>query len=58
MLLQTVTLGYILKHVLNNNAGKAILFAGILLLIAAFFTTFIKSKKPAGELVLPAGGGH
>ncbi|MEN9548346.1 MAG: hypothetical protein RIR12_937 [Bacteroidota bacterium] len=46
MLIQTVTFGYILKHLLNNNPGTAILFAGILLLIAALFTMLIKTHKP------------
>lgn len=58
MLIQTVTFGYVLKHFLGNNPGNAILFAGILLLIAALFTTLIKSKKPSGDIMLPVAGGH
>ncbi len=58
MLLQTVTFGYILKHMLGNNPGKAILFAGVLLLLAALCVTLIKTKKPNGEIAMPAGGGH
>ncbi len=58
MFLQTISFGFIMKHFLNNNSGTAILFAGSLLLIAAFFTLFIKSKKPADDVVLPAGAGH
>ncbi len=58
MLLQTVTFGYILKHLLGNNPGKAIVFAGVLLLIAAIFTTLLKSKKITGDAVLPAATGH
>jgi maltose/moltooligosaccharide transporter len=58
MFLQTITFGFIMKHFLNNNSGKAILFGGILLLIAAFFTLFIKSKKPGDDIILPASGGH
>lgn len=58
MLVQTVTFGYIMKHVFNNDSGKAILFAGILLLTAALCTLFIKSQKVIGDVVLPAGGGH
>jgi maltose/moltooligosaccharide transporter len=61
MLIQTVTFGYILKHFLNNDSGKAILFAGVLLLIAALFTTLIKSKHSKDDLQdMPAGmgGGH
>ncbi len=58
MLIQTMTFGYIMKHFFHNDSGKAILFAGILLLIAALCTLFIKSEKMTGEIVLPAGGGH
>ena len=58
MLIQTMTFGYILKHFFNNDSGKAILFAGVMLLIAALFTTFIKSSKPEGDFVMPAGPGH
>lgn len=58
MFLQTVSFGFILKNVLDNNPGKAILFAGVLLLIAAFFTLFIKAENPSEDFVLPAGGGH
>lgn len=54
MLIQTMTFGYILKHFFDNDSGKAILFAGILLLIAALFTTLIKFKKPVGDIILPA----
>jgi maltose/moltooligosaccharide transporter len=45
MLIQTTTFGYILKHFLNNNPGKAISFAGVFLLIAALLTLFIQSDK-------------
>jgi maltose/moltooligosaccharide transporter len=58
MFLQTVSFGFIMKHFLNNNSGMAILFGGILLLIAAFFTLFIKSRKPGDDIVMPAGAGH
>lgn len=54
MFLQTITFGYILKHFLNSNPGSAILFAGVLLLVAAFFTTMLKTKTPVGEIQLPA----
>ena len=54
MLIQTMTFGYILKHFFNNDSGKAILFAGVLLLIAALCTLFIKTQKPTGDIVLPA----
>jgi maltose/moltooligosaccharide transporter len=60
MLLQTVTFGYIMKHFLNNDSGKAILFAGVLLLLAALFTLLIKpSNKPTNEdTPVNFGGGH
>jgi maltose/moltooligosaccharide transporter len=45
MFIQTTTFGYILKHFLNNNSGNAILFAGVLLLIASILTLNIKSEK-------------
>lgn len=58
MLIQTVTFGYILKHFLNNDSSKAVLFAGVLLLIAALLTLLIKSDKPAEDTPMPVGGGH
>jgi maltose/moltooligosaccharide transporter len=58
MFIQTITFGYILKHFLHGNPGNAILFAGVLLLIAALCTLFIKSDKISGDVILPAGGGH
>jgi len=58
MFIQTTTFGYVMKHFLNNDSTKAILFAGALLLIAAILTLLIKTKKITGENVLPVGGGH
>jgi maltose/moltooligosaccharide transporter len=59
MFIQTITFGYIHKHFLNNDPGKAILFAGVLLLIAAAATLLIKSKKLTNEIMsTPATGGH
>ncbi|WP_298140607.1 MFS transporter [Flavobacterium sp.] len=45
MFIQTITFGYIMKHFLNNDARSAITFAGILLILSAVFTLFIKTKK-------------
>ena len=45
MILQNITFGYVLKHFLNNDPGKAITFAGVFLLLAAFATMLIKSNK-------------
>ena len=59
MFVQTITFGYIMKHFLNNDSTKAILFAGVFLLIAAFITTFIKSKKLTSQIMAtPSTGGH
>ena len=54
MLIQTLTFGYIMKHFFSNDSGKAILFAGVLLLVAALFTLFIKAQRPADNIVPPA----
>jgi len=45
MFIQTVTFGYIMKHFLNNDPRLAISFAGVLLILGAIFTLFIKSTK-------------
>jgi MFS family permease len=59
MLIQTMTFGYILKHFFNNDPTKAILFAGVLLLIAAAATLLIKNKKVNSEMMnAPITGGH
>jgi maltose/moltooligosaccharide transporter len=49
MLLQTATFGYILKNFLGNNSSHAVMFAGVLLLLAAAATLLIQSK-PAGDI--------
>lgn len=58
MILQTVSFGYILKNFLNNDPRIAITFAGILLVIAAILTLFIKSKKTSEDLETVSLGGH
>jgi maltose/moltooligosaccharide transporter len=50
MLIQTLTFGYILKNFLGNDSGKAILFAGVLLIIAALATLRIKASQPTSDL--------
>jgi maltose/moltooligosaccharide transporter len=50
MLIQTLTFGYILRNFLNNDSGKAILFAGILLVIAAGFTLLIQTKNNGTDM--------
>jgi maltose/moltooligosaccharide transporter len=57
MLFQNLTFGYVLKNFLDNDSGKAITFAGVLLLIAALATLLIKTEKPADDIVMPMGGG-
>lgn len=46
MILQSISFGFVMKNFLGNNAGNAVLFAGILLLLAALATLLIKSEKP------------
>lgn len=50
MILQTLSFGFILKHFLNNDPRLAITFAGVLLIISAILTLFIKSKKVSGDI--------
>lgn len=59
MLIQTLSFGYILKNFLGNDPGKAITFAGVLLLISAAATLLIKSndKVEIGNIPM-SGGGH
>ena len=49
MFIQTITFGYIMKHFLYNDARSAITFAGVLLIVSAICTLFIKSKKVVSE---------
>jgi maltose/moltooligosaccharide transporter len=59
MFIQTLTFGYILKNFLGNDPGKAISFAGVLLLIAAGATLLMESTKVnLKDISLGAGGGH
>lgn len=52
MILQNITFGYVLKHFLGNDSGKAISFAGVSLLLAAAATTLIKPTvlKPGTDV--------
>lgn len=45
MIIQNLSFGFILKHGLNNDPRNAITFAGVLLLISAVCTLFIKRKR-------------
>lgn len=58
MILQTTTFGWVLNNFLGNDSGKAISFAGVLLLLACASTLLIKDVKPEGELQAVASGGH
>jgi maltose/moltooligosaccharide transporter len=58
MILQNITFGYIHKHFLGNDPGKAITLAGVFLLIAAGATLLMKAGKPADDVVMIGGGGH
>jgi len=60
MLLQTMTFGYILKNFLGNDPGKAISFAGVLLLLAAVATLLVQSahKNKNSDGAITMNGGH
>jgi len=53
MILQTLTFGFIYKHLLQNHAGYAILFGGVLLLIAALATLRIAEVKTTSPSTPP-----
>jgi len=46
MLIQTVTFGSIIKHLLNNDAVNAILFGGVFFIIAAVLATRLNRSLP------------
>lgn len=58
MILQNVTFGYILKNFLGNHAGYAVVFAGLLLVLAALATLLIKTENGETEITLTQSGGH
>ncbi|HMB64606.1 MAG TPA: MFS transporter [Eudoraea sp.] len=45
MLIQTISFGYVIKNVLNNNAVNAILFGGVCFIIAAVLATRLRVTK-------------
>jgi maltose/moltooligosaccharide transporter len=51
MILQNLTFGFVLKHFLNNDPGKAISFGGTFLLIACAATLLIKTKPVTNDAV-------
>ena len=60
VLIQNISFGYILKHFLNNDPGKAISFGGIFLMIAAIFTLLIQTDKSTEDdsAIQMNSGGH
>ncbi|MDF2158311.1 MFS transporter [Algoriphagus sp. CAU 1675] len=58
MILQTLTFGFVSKNFLNNDPGAAILFGGVLLLIAALATLLIKENKKVKVENVGLSGGH
>lgn len=58
MILQTTTFGWLLNNFLGNDSGKAISFAGVLLLMACAATLLIKDVKPEEEIQAVSVGGH
>lgn len=55
MILQSLSFGYVLKNFLGNNPGNAVLFAGVLLLLAAAATLMIKAEKTDTEPMINSG---
>jgi maltose/moltooligosaccharide transporter len=45
MLIQNISFGFIYKHFLNNNPANAILFSGVMLLLASGATLLMKNKN-------------
>ncbi len=59
MLIQTVSFGPIIEHVLDNNAIYAIIFGGVFFIIAGILAMRLKEPKGANEdSISLIGGGH
>ncbi len=59
MILQNISFGFILKNFLGNDSGKAISFAGILLLLASGATLLIPTTGKTADADLPLmSAGH
>jgi len=56
MILQTLSFGFIHSHFLGNNPGTVMIFAGILLLLAALATLRIHKDSGQVEVVIVAAG--
>jgi maltose/moltooligosaccharide transporter len=57
MLLQTVSFKFVYQA-LGSDPVAAIRFAGILILLAAIATLFIRPNKNSEAVILPAGLAH
>jgi maltose/moltooligosaccharide transporter len=52
MILQNVTFGFIMREFLDNNSGYAVMFAGVLLILAALATLLISNgAKPSSDKI-------
>jgi len=59
MLLQTVSFKFVYKYILDSDPGKAITFAGELIVLAAIAVLFVKVRKPKdSDLVISQTFGH
>lgn len=60
MLIQTFTFDFVYQHFLHNDAGNAIRFTGIFLILSAVCVLFVKVAKNINteDIIIPAGGGH
>jgi maltose/moltooligosaccharide transporter len=58
MIMQNLTFGYIHKNFLGEDPGKAVLTAGVLLLIAAMATLMIKPARISADEVVISPAGH
>jgi maltose/moltooligosaccharide transporter len=58
MLIQTLTFGWVMRHVLNNDPRNAILFAGLLLILAAAATALIKAGRSNESVPMGPGASH
>ncbi len=58
MILQTLSFGWLYKHMLGNDPGNAMLFAGGLLLLASLSMLRLKEPKAEDDLEYVPSAGH
>jgi maltose/moltooligosaccharide transporter len=58
MILQTLSFGWIYANLLGGKPGNALIFAGVLLLLAALAMLRLKEPKVAEDMELAPAGGH